>query len=191
MRPVRPVSSRGGVRGASGLSGWRRRTRSGAGSRRARPARIAHLGRAARPGRDRVLVGEDIACNHEGFQVCRHLEPPSRRTRLEALLRACVAGPCAGPAFSHQASSCGQRLDGVFRRPMFCLVGAPGFEPGTSSPQAYSVEWRAMVECGGTWPASRRKYHRSDTFSRSLRRSVFGRFGPLWAPSPARILIWV
>src|SRR5215218_6125871 len=48
---------------------------------------------------EQMPIAEDIACNHEGFQVGRHLEPPSRGTRLEALLRAPPAGPCSEPPF--------------------------------------------------------------------------------------------
>src|SRR5581483_6964937 len=40
--------------------------------------RIRDLRRPRRPQRDRVLIGEHIRCNNEGFQIGRHLEPPSR-----------------------------------------------------------------------------------------------------------------
>src|SRR6266508_2150977 len=55
--------------------------------------------RSAGPSRDRVLIGEDVRCNDKGFQIGRHLEPPSRGTRLEALLRTLSAGPCRDPPF--------------------------------------------------------------------------------------------
>jgi hypothetical protein len=43
--------------------------------------------RPAAPGRDPIVVSEDIACNNKGFQI-RHLELQSRGdTGLEALLR--------------------------------------------------------------------------------------------------------
>jgi hypothetical protein len=69
---------------------------------------VAHKRRPALPGRDPILVSEDVRCNDKGFQI-RHLEPPSRGTRLEVFLRVQTAGPCARPAVSHQASSRGPR----------------------------------------------------------------------------------
>jgi hypothetical protein len=45
------------------------------------------------------LVGEDVGCNHKGFQIGRHLELLSRGTHLEALLRAETAGPYRNPPF--------------------------------------------------------------------------------------------
>ncbi len=55
--------------------------------------RITRQRRPALPGRDPILVSEDVRCNDKGFQI-RHLELPSRGdTGLEAL-RLRRAGPC-------------------------------------------------------------------------------------------------
>jgi len=84
---------------------------------------VAHQRPAAAPRRDRVLVREHIRCNDKGFQVGRHLEPPSRGTRLEALLRPRTAGPLSGPTVSHQASSRTLLLAAVDERELFEIDG--------------------------------------------------------------------
>jgi len=60
--------------------------------------------RTATPGRDPIVVSENVACNNKGFQI-RHLELQSRGdTGLEALLRH-LPGPCQPDRLSHQPSS--------------------------------------------------------------------------------------
>src|SRR6266508_6943192 len=66
--------------------------------------RVACQRGPALPGRDPILVSEDVRCNDKGFQI-RHLELRSRGdTGLEAL-RLRPAGPCEPARLSHQASS--------------------------------------------------------------------------------------
>jgi hypothetical protein len=69
--------------------------------------RVRHLRSSTGSSSDPTIISEDAACNNGGFQIGRHLEPPSQGTRLEAEARphAQPASPCPGAAVSHQASS--------------------------------------------------------------------------------------
>ena len=98
-------TSPGGSAPPSRGTGGRSRSPLPPGRRRGRRAPHRSPSPGGRGEQGRVLVGEDIRCNHKGFQIGRHLELLSRGTRLEALLRARAAGPCSEPAVSHQASS--------------------------------------------------------------------------------------
>lgn len=56
-------------------------------------------GRSTAARRDRVLVGEDLRCSEEGFQI-GHLELPSRGGHISGSpSRALEAGPCRNPSF--------------------------------------------------------------------------------------------
>jgi len=94
--------------------------------------RVARLRRSARPGSDHQLVREHVACNDKRFQIGRHLELLSRRTRLEALFLLKQRVPAQTHPVSHQASRSapGSRSRGSrrFRSP---TAGASGTSPGS------------------------------------------------------------
>jgi hypothetical protein len=71
------------------------------------------------------------------------------------------------------------RLRKNLRLQRVSLVGAPGFEPGTSSPPDFSALWREIRASGGKWLG----YEKSETCRGSERHSSIPRFLGVWARS--------
>jgi hypothetical protein len=60
-------------------------------------------------------------------------------------------------------------------------VGAPGFEPGTSSPPGFSGLWRAARGKGGTWLGYAISACPGTWTTASRHASLHGRLGTNWA----------
>jgi hypothetical protein len=60
----------------------------------------------------------------------------------------------------------------------FLIIGAPGFEPGTSSPPDFSVLWRGVGASGGEWLG----YGKSGLRHGFRAAFLHASFSDVWAP---------